>query len=274
MVKVVSNLTPVVSRAKIALSVSFVVLLAALLGCSTASASKVLGAPEYQSAGSVKLNNTTLIQTQSPGDRYVAPADGVITSWSKWPSGDPTNQRLKLKVARNTPAGWRVIGESALEFFTNVFSLKPRNTFLTRIAVKGGDVIGLYGSGEQYLADKEEGYFAYGKFGYDVLAGSAEDLGPTINYVVVVDAVWEPDADVDGFGDESQDRCPGVAGPIDGCPPVVAPPPVINVDPVRGGPKKASCPKGKKKVTVKGKTKCKPKHKKHKGKAKAKGHRK
>ncbi len=86
--------------------------------------------------------------------------------------------------------------------------------------------------------------------------------------------ISEPDADVDGFGDESQDRCPGASGPVDGCVPVAAVPPILNVDPVHGGQKKKSCPKGKMKVTVKGKTKCKPKHKKHKGKAKAKGHKK
>jgi len=171
-----------------------------------------------------------------------------------------------------------VVGESALELFTNVFSLQPRNTFATRIPVKGGDVIGLYGDGEQYLATKgEKGYFAFGKFGYDVLAGSDEILSPTIDYWVVVDAVWEPDADSDGFGDETQDGCPGLAGTVEGCVPAAPKPtpiqtltpPTINTDPVRPAPK--SCPKGKKKVRVKGVTKC-VKVKKHKGKAKAKGH--
>ena len=280
--KVASKSMFATTRAKIVLSALLAALFTALLGNSTASASKVLGAPEFQNAGSVKLNNTTLVQTKSPGDRYAAPADGVITSWSKWPSGDSTNQRLKLKVARNTPEGWRVVGESGLELFTNVFSLKPRNTFLTRIPVKGGDVIGLYGAGDQYLAVKdedEEGYFAHGKFGYDVLTGSAEDLGPTIDYWIVVDAVWEPDADGDGFGDESQDKCPGAPGPTDGCVPAVLlqpPPPNLIAEPIQPGPKqtKKPCPKGKKKVTVKGKATCKPKHKKHKGKGKAKGHKK
>ena len=39
-----------------------------------------------------------------------------------------------------------------------------------------------------------------------------------------VAAVVEPDADHDGFGDETQDQCPGVAGPINGCPPPQPPP--------------------------------------------------
>ncbi|HEY7631825.1 MAG TPA: hypothetical protein VH817_14040, partial [Thermoleophilaceae bacterium] len=37
-----------------------------------------------------------------------------------------------------------------------------------------------------------------------------------------VTATLEPDADGDGYGDETQDKCPGVAGAVNGCPP--APP--------------------------------------------------
>jgi hypothetical protein len=37
-----------------------------------------------------------------------------------------------------------------------------------------------------------------------------------------VTATLEPDADADDYGDETQDKCPGVAGPDNGCPP--APP--------------------------------------------------
>jgi hypothetical protein len=36
-------------------------------------------------------------------------------------------------------------------------------------------------------------------------------------------ATIEPDADHDGFGDETQDKCPGMPGPAQGCP-VGAPP--------------------------------------------------
>ena len=49
---------------------------------------------------------------------------------------------------------------------------------------------------------------------------------------IPISALVEPDADQDGFGDETQDQCPGVAGTVDGCPPPAppappAPPPVI-----------------------------------------------
>jgi hypothetical protein len=44
--------------------------------------------------------------------------------------------------------------------------------------------------------------------------------------LVNIAAVVEPDADGDGFGDETQDKCIGVGGPDNGCPvpPVAVPP--------------------------------------------------
>jgi hypothetical protein len=42
---------------------------------------------------------------------------------------------------------------------------------------------------------------------------------------VYLQAVVEPDADGDGFGDDTQDKCPTVAAPTDGCPPGPLPSP-------------------------------------------------
>ncbi|MEX2107615.1 MAG: hypothetical protein WD827_01860 [Solirubrobacterales bacterium] len=249
-------------------AVSSAVLIVALLCASSAIAGKILGAPEWQNGG-VEYFDGTLVQTSSPGNKYAAPADGVITSWGKWSSADPKKlQQLKLKVARESPGGWQIVAESNLETLTQVYA---KNTFLTRLPVKLGDVIGLYGPGEQIMAWKESGYFAYGKFGEDALSSSAEFLQPTLNYLLVVYATWEPDLDGDGYGDESQDTCLNFPG-ISGCAQTVP-----ATGPTKPGQTKLKCKKGFKKVKVKGKTKCKKvksnkgKHK-GKGKGKAKGH--
>ncbi|MCK9248662.1 MAG: hypothetical protein M0P31_06760 [Solirubrobacteraceae bacterium] len=42
-------------------------------------------------------------------------------------------------------------------------------------------------------------------------AGGQQVMGPTLAGFPVIDAVLEPDADGDGFGDETQDACPGDA---------------------------------------------------------------
>ena len=61
----------------------------------------------------------------------------------------------------------------------------------------------------------------------------------------------EPDADLDGFGDETQDKCQGTAGTNAGCPPA------------QQQKKKKKCKKGKKKKSAAAakKKKCKKKKK-------------
>ncbi len=61
--------------------------------------------------------------------------------------------------------------------------------------------------------------------------GDERILPPVASRLLNVAALLEPDADADGFGDESQDACLGEAGPEDGClappanPPQPQPPP-------------------------------------------------
>jgi hypothetical protein len=47
----------------------------------------------------------------------------------------------------------------------------------------------------------------------------AQINGPLLHYQVPIQGVIEPDADGDGFGDQSQDQCPAQAGPSNGCTP-------------------------------------------------------
>jgi hypothetical protein len=59
-----------------------------------------------------------------------------------------------------------------------------------------------------------------GHGGASISNGDGDELPRT--YLVKDDAVdfairMEPDVDDDGFGDESQDRCPAIPGPADGC---------------------------------------------------------
>ena len=51
--------------------------------------------------------------------------------------------------------------------------------------------------------------------------GTATFNPPVAGIQVDIAAMLELDADGDGFGDETQDQCPGVSGPEDGCPPAV-----------------------------------------------------
>jgi hypothetical protein len=101
---------------------------------------------------------------------------------------------------------------------TMVFGL---NTFKTRIAVQAGDRFGLIPIGGKTVA---------------CITGNAEDVSWSYNAVpevgseyqfaagvfvrVPVVAVIEPDLDGDGYGDETQDKCPQSASTILPCPAV------------------------------------------------------
>ena len=70
--------------------------------------------------------------------------------------------------------------------------------------------------------------------------GNAGTSGPASGKVFL-QADIEFDGDGDGFGDETQDQCPGVGGPSNGCPATAEPPP--DTDPpdatiIKGAPNK------------------------------------
>jgi hypothetical protein len=144
----------------------------------------------------------TYIQNSSPGDSYAAPTDGVITSWSMRGGIPQTTSRLKV-VRRVAQGVFFIVGEGDIVSApAGVLVTSP-----TRVPVQAGDIIGIHFiSGRCYR-------FA-GGFSYASLAGDPT-VGTTQTFSVVasplqfdVAANLEPDADNDGFGDETQDACP------------------------------------------------------------------
>jgi hypothetical protein len=161
----------------------------------------------------------------------VPPPGGVITRWShrgKFVKQEPTDKTPpagsgRLQVWRRVGAGFQLLGRSGVETFTP----SVETTYLTRIAVGTGDQLGMRAearTGCRHNGGKND--HALGD-----LVGDAEPgdfASPSLQFfpdLLNVSAVLEPDADADGFGDESQDGCPGQAGPESGCPPGTAPPP-------------------------------------------------
>jgi hypothetical protein len=168
----------------------------------------------------------TRLQVGVPdGNSYAVSADGVITSWSFQDGSGAVDPAagLKLKVAR--PAGtdtYTIIGESDGGSQT----AGAVNTRQVRIPVKAGDVIGIY---YQSGGCEQGGLSASDR--YDRLAGD-QAVNSTSAYTadshgrIPVQATVEPDADGDGFGDETQDHCVGQPGANDGCPDQPPPPEV------------------------------------------------
>jgi hypothetical protein len=136
----------------------------------------------------------------------------VITSWSHQAQAG-LNQAAKLKVYRPNPgpSAFIVEGHSAPS------PLVPSvlNTFPTRIPVTAGDTIGLTvtGTGSVLCIFPGTPGDIEAEGAADAPDGSPVTNGTTGNFRVNISAVVEPDGDHDGFGDESQDNCVGVANP-------------------------------------------------------------
>jgi hypothetical protein len=182
--------------------------------CVALTASPASAASQFgQTTGSAPCTAPqTLFQTSSPTGPYAAPAAGVITSWQyRSPMMSQIGRALELKVGR--PAGGNtmtIVGESDRE--TPTIPLSDLS-FPTRIPVEAGDILGLY------VPDTDAPCSVGPSPGFGVhriLDNLDRPTGDTSTYTSVnqtqvnVAATLEPDADGDGFGDETQDQCPGV----------------------------------------------------------------
>jgi hypothetical protein len=159
-------------------------------------------------------SDVTRLQSVSPGAQYAVPSAGVITSWSTQASDSPV--QLKFKVAHPQGASsFTIIGESDLKSpAAGTF-----NTYLIRVPVQAGDVIGLYNmtSGE-CQRDTGTDYSIHFRLD-DAPAQTTAVFDQGGNVQLDVSALLEPDADGDGFGDETQDECPTDASTQGDCAP-------------------------------------------------------
>ncbi len=145
-----------------------------------------------------------------PGTPSYATPNGVLTSWRFHSSADPAAGAVRLKIFRYTGTAlvFKVLAESSLK------TLQPDTAydFKERIPVDQGDLLGLTASGDaevgitvpgtpqNQLAQFGGGDIPPGATGTATIAWP--DLRPSVA------ATIEADADGDGFGDDTQDKCP------------------------------------------------------------------
>jgi hypothetical protein len=194
---------------------------------------------------------STFVQSASPSDQYAAPTPGVITSWS-YQAGTSPPSELRLKVARAAGGDdFLVVGES--DFVAPLPGVL--RTYPARVQVQAGDVIGFYQSQNVACDKAQTGYSDHYRPSEDPAPGSTPLLfQPEPNAQLDIAATLEPDADNDGYGDETQDQCPTDASTHGSCPVPSTPTPT---------PKARKCKKHKKKHrsgAVVAKKKCKKKH--------------
>lgn len=202
-------------------SVAIVAAVASLLGASNVSAAIEIGSDCQATNGAPGYTFVQLSRVSGGSLPIAAPSAGVVTKW-KVNSAVPTAVGQKLQILRPTgnPNEFRTVAEST----PGTVSV-GLNIFDTRIPIQAGD--------RPAAADAPGGtvpapLYCAGVAG-DVMGaltppstvGSTNTYPPAENLVAAISAVVEPDADGDGFGDETQDKCPQSAALQVDCPPIV-----------------------------------------------------
>ncbi len=200
--------------------------LAAILGLATAlvllAAQPAAAATEVgnKCIGNTSTSEYTLISlANAPGDPLPAraPGGGVVTRWTfnvvPIPSGI-LSQTLKVFRSTGAPGQFQVVGESTPSPIASGL-----NTFSTRIPVQAGDFFGISGAPANVFCETGNAGEVIGAIPGNPTTGSPANVAIEANELQLpITAAIEPDADNDGYGDETQDKCPQSAAFQTECP--------------------------------------------------------
>jgi hypothetical protein len=156
-----------------------------------------------------------IAQTALVGGRNAAPFDGVVVRWRVAGSGP-----VALRVVRPNAFTYTFVSTSAVQTPAST----GVETFATRQPIRAGDDVGVeLGPGSQIgavdPAPADDTIAAWNP------VSDGQSVAPLVYrtaYAVAYDADVEPDADHDGYGDETQDQCPSDASTQGACPPAPA----------------------------------------------------
>ncbi len=183
-----------------------VLMTAALIGAAAASASIEIG---DECAANVAEGPYSLVpEARTSGGTLplATPTGGVITSWKVNSAfSGPVFERMAAFRPTAEPGSFQVVGESNEETVN-----QGLNIFSTRIPVQVGDRFGPVGievDSPVYCFTGNEGDHTWAYNG-SVGVGSSHTFIASTQLRVALVAVIEPDRDGDGYGDETQDKCP------------------------------------------------------------------
>jgi hypothetical protein len=195
--------------------------IASAIGCLalTATASAATEVGNNCTANHVVTDRAAvqLAKVSPASEPLSVPAAGVLTKW-RVNVVFPTSELhpLRLKVFRPLGGnGFAVIAESGTAVAGGGI-----NVFDTRIPVAAGDRFGTEGDVLYCETDTAPGD-VLGRTGFAEVGTSVDFDNSSENQLVAVTGIVEPDADHDGYGDESQDLCPISAATQSPCPPVI-----------------------------------------------------
>ena len=220
-------LRPSVSLRVLIGAVAVILIAAAFTG--VAQGATVLGQTAPGTASSCPGTRAYLQDHVGPDSpSYTVPAGGgVITSWSTAANATVGGQ-VELKLFTGGPFDYQVVAQDGPHPLTP----STLNTFTARVTVHAGEILGLYyttpGTACQYGTPDGDStrYKAAGTSDPAVgttYSTTAFDSSDRLN----LSAQLEPDADHDGYGDETQDQCPTDGVTQGTCPVVQVPGPIL-----------------------------------------------
>lgn len=185
------------------------------LTASSASAATEVGS---NCEGSGSIPYTVLPLSFAPGNLPLgAPSAGVVTSWkSKLPTGLPPgvlSQTMRVFRPTGVANQFQVVAETTSAPMVGGINVVP-----ARVPVKAGDRFGLFGSPFAFVCSTGKGEDVLGFFEGNAMTGSTQTYKTAAGIQVPVSVVIEPDGDGDGYGDETQDKCPQSAAIQSECP--------------------------------------------------------
>ena len=202
-------------RVRLALPLSLLLLAAVP---AAASAATTIGQAPPPGSGIPCNSNAAFVQGMfAAGSNYQVPAGGgVITQWNHQGGASGGTLALGIYVAGPNNTEYSPVAESAVET-----PAAGANTFATRIPVAGGEFIGVHevtGGANCWYSTGAAGDTVYSATPAPAVGSGNTMYGNAVGqFRVNVAAVIEPDGDKDGYGDETQDGCPGNATRQDDC---------------------------------------------------------
>lgn len=188
----------------------------ALIAAPSASAATEVGNTCTADIG--HENSTELQLAKAPGETApitVQAPGGVVTAWTTRLVPTPTISLQLMRVFRTTgnPNEFTNVAETPYEVVS-----QGVHTFKTRIPVQAGDRFGAWGPFGTLTCTTSNPADSLGTFTGDATAGSTQTFTASAGDRVAVSAIVEPDIDGDGYGDETQDKCPEKASLQTLCP--------------------------------------------------------
>jgi Domain of unknown function DUF11/PASTA domain len=177
-----------------------IVILAALVACAVATqaSAATIGSTATSIAGG--CGSDVLAWNLGP-ESAVPAGGGIITSIGT--NSSETGGHISLKLFRLNA------GKGTVVFTTTSIAVQAgANTVAVHVPVSGGEVVGMYTPDGADCAVGGGSAAVKNGLGSDPGVGTEITPDSTAPATVAVFATFEPDADHDGFGDETEDTCP------------------------------------------------------------------